>query len=493
MLETVLTVDLGGSALKACLFDIGGRALGRASEPLLFEEDAAGRSEQQPASWWDALSRVLSGISAGLGGRLGPVSAISVCGFTRTQIFIDAEGRVVRPAIGFRDTRAAGVAIEAAALPEVAAHPEARNLNGFHPLARLLWVMRYEPDLWASVRFVLEPKDYLAFRLTGRAASERVSQDRLISAFEDGAGSLAACLGVDVGILPDILAPWDVVGPVRGDLPEPFSQLAGARVFCGSNDTWAAVAGLGALRPRHAYCISGSSEVLGLLSDKPADAEGLVTLRWGEGLWHIGGPGQNGSNALAWIVDCLDAGKRPFAERLDALLNAPAAGQPLLFHPYLHGERTPFWDGNLRGAFLGLTARHGPGDMVRAVMQGVAFLNRLVLERAEAAAGIRAPELRIAGGGGRNADWNQIRADILGRPVVAASEPELGLIGCLAVARVGLGLDADVSVAAQAISPRPVRFEPDPGARERLNQLYMLFKETHEVVACASHRLAGMG
>jgi xylulokinase len=493
MLATVLTVDLGGSALKACLFDVEGRSLGVASEPLAFEEDRSGRSEQDPALWWHAFSRALAAISAAAGGNLGPISAISICGFTRTQIFIDAEGGIVRPAIGFRDTRAAEVALRAAALPEVAAHPEARGLNAFHPLARLLWVMRNEPGAWAAVRFVIEPKDYLAFRLTGRAAGERVSQDRLISAFEGGAGSLAARLGVEGGILPEILAPWDVIGTVRGDLPEPFSQLSGARVFCGSNDTWAAVAGLGALRPRHAYCISGSSEVLGLLSDEPASAEGLVTLSWGEGLWHIGGPGQNGSNALAWIVDCLDPGERPFAGRLDALLKLPDAGQPLLFHPYLHGERAPFWDGNLRAAFLGLTARHGPGDMVRAVMQGVAFLNRLVLERAEAAAGIRVPELRIAGGGGRNAAWNQIRADILGRPVVAASEPELGLIGCLAVARVGLGLDVDVSAAAQAISPRPVRFEPDPGTRERLNELYMLFKETHEVVARASHRLAGMG
>ncbi|MGN6467599.1 MAG: xylulokinase, partial [Rhizobiaceae bacterium] len=252
-------------------------------------------------------------------------------------------------------------------------------------------------------------------------------------------------------------------------------------------------AGLGALSPGNAYCISGSSEVLGLLSDKPAEAEGLVTLPWGDRLWHIGGPGQNGSNALAWIVDRLDSSDGPLAERLENLLKLPSIEQPLLFHPYLHGERTPFWDADLRGAFLGLTARHGAGDMVRAVMEGVAFLNRLVLERGEAAAGMKVAELRIAGGGGRNAAWNRIRADALGRPVVAASEPELGLVGCLAVARVGLGLDADLSAAAEAVSPPPVRFEPDLGRHEKLNRLYMLFKETHEVVANASHRLAALG
>ncbi len=483
MLTTVLAVDLGGSTLKARLSDVDGGVLAEASESVAFEEDQCGRSEQQPAVWWDAFSRVAASILETAGARAAAVSAISICGFTRTQVFVDARGNPTCPAIGFRDTRAG----------DVAAQSQAPELNAFHPLSRLLWLRENRPDAWAATTLILEPKDYLGLRLTGRAACERISQNWLISAFEGGSESLAARLGFRRDLLPQILRPWDVVGTVHGDLPGPLSRLAGARVFCGSNDTWTAVAGLGALRPGHAYCISGSSEVLGLLSRERVDAEGLVTLSWGEGLWHIGGPGQNGTSALAWVVDCLDPGTLPFAQRLDRLLGLPGNDLPLLFHPYLHGERTPFWDRDLRGAFLGLTAGHGPRDMVRAVMEGVAFLNRLVLERAEAATGLKVPDLRIAGGGARNATWNQIRADVLGRRVAAASEPELGLVGCLVTARVGLGLSADMAAAAEAVAPRMRCFEPDDGQHERLNRLYEIFRDTHEAVARASHRLASVG
>jgi xylulokinase len=343
------------------------------------------------------------------------------------------------------------------------------------------------------MRLVLEPKDYLNLRLTGQAATDRISQVWLISAFDGGSASLAASVGINRRPLPEIFAPWQEVGRVQTGLTGALAHLAGARVFCGCNDTWTAAVGLGALRVGHAYCISGSSEVLGLIAGTRVEAQGLMTLSWGDGLWHIGGPGQNGTNVLGWITDCLDPRPLPYIERLDALLALPTGDQPLVFHPFLNGERTPFWDPNLRGAFLGLTARHGPGDLVRATMEGVGFVNRLVLERAERAASISASEIRIAGGAARNAKWNQIRADILGRPLLASPEIELGLRGGLALARLGLGLDKDITAAADAVAPEFVRFEPNSDRQPYLDELYRLFRDAHEAIAKTSHRLAEIG
>lgn len=491
-MNAVLAVDLGGSSLKACLFGVDGHVLGQAREMLSFEEDASGRSEQWPALWWQAFGRAVSRLLAQVDTSALQVSAICICGFTRTQVFVDANGEPTHPAIGFRDTRAGDVAHRAALNPAIAEFPQASALDAFHPLSRLLWLRQNHPKAWADTCVVLEPKDYLVLRLTERFAADAVSQHWLRTAFAGGDASLATALGFDAGILPELRQPWDVVGKVRAGLPDALAPLANALVLCGCNDTWTAVAGMGALRADHAYCISGSSEVVGLLGNRQATAAGLVTLPWGDGLWHIGGPGQNGSNVLTWIVDCLLPGERPLAERLEVLLAQPVEPAPLLFYPYLHGERTPFWDADLRGAFLGLGARHGPGDMVRAVMEGIAFVNRIVLERAEDAAATTAQRLHIAGGGARNAVWNQIRANVLGRPVEASAARELGLVGCLAVARVGLGLNADVVAAAQAVAQPAVCFLPDARESERLERLYEVFRDTHDAMALASHKLSAL-
>jgi len=248
---------------------------------------------------------------------------------------------------------------------------------------------------------------------------------------------------------------------------------------------------MGALRPGRAYCISGSSEVFGLISDVELTAEGLVSIEWGRNIWQLGGPGQNGSNALAWIVDRLDRSDRPFARRLEDLLSQQqASNTPLIFHPFLHGERVPYWDKDLRAAFLGLGSEHGPADLVRAVMEGVAFVNRVVLERAEQAAGRHAEEVRIGGGGSRSTVWNQIRANVLGRPVLASPVAEMGLAGCLALARLGLGIDDSLTTAADAVSPQFARFDPDQAQRHQLDVLFSVFNETHDAVLRASYLLS---
>ncbi|MEQ8651655.1 MAG: FGGY family carbohydrate kinase [Kiloniellales bacterium] len=491
-MASVLAIDLGGSALKACLFDLEGRQLASTSHPLGFAEDK-GRSEQDPGVWWQALLEAATSLSAKAPDAFDSLTAIATCGFTRTQIFLDAGGKALRPAIGFRDSRAQALAEELCRLPGVERQREAKHLNGFHPLARLAWLQREEPEVWQATRLLLEPKDYLNLRLTGQAASDPVSQERLLRATAGGADSLAAAVGLESVPLPPLIAPTQEVGRVQQGLPQPLAKLAGARVYCGANDSWTAAAGLAALKPGRAYCLSGSSEVFGLLANTEAQAPGLIALLWGEGLWHLGGPGMNGANALDWIVNLLDPRALPSDERLESLLAAPCSGLPLLCHPYLLGERVPFWDPDLRASFIGLSARHQPGDLVRAVMEGVAFLNRLVLERAETASGQRTPAVRLAGGGSRNAAWNQIRANCLGRPLLVSSQGEMGLAGCLAVTRVGLGLDPDVVNAAEAIAGDLVTYDPDPAFQARADALYAVFKEMQESLAGASHRLARIG
>lgn len=203
-MPAVLAIDLGGSALKACVFDPEGAALARTSLPLAFEEAAGGRSEQDPEVWWQALLGAAARLAEEAPEGFDAVAAVAVCGFTRTQVLLDGEGRVLRPALGFRDARAQEVAEAARKRPALAGRPEARALNAFHPLARLLWVQRHEPAVWAATRLLLEPKDYLNYRLTGTAASDSISQHWLHEALFGGTGSLARAAGLERNPLPPL-------------------------------------------------------------------------------------------------------------------------------------------------------------------------------------------------------------------------------------------------------------------------------------------------
>jgi xylulokinase len=398
------------------------------------------------------------------------VAAIAVTAFTRSLVLADDAGRVLRPAILWSDTRAEAVlpALRAR-LPE--ADPETAQVNAFHPLARLARLAEAEPEVLARAAVALEPKDELNRRLTGIAASDRVSSARLAAS-----GALTAALGLPA-LLPKLHRPGEVMGQVRPGLPGALGALAGRPVLAGAHDSWAAVTGLGAMRPGIAYCISGTTEVLGLLHEAPAAAPGLLTVDW-DGLWQLGGPSQHGADALAWLRGCGVAAADP----------PPGDPVPILFLPSLDGERVPHWDPALRGAFLGLSRGHGAADLVRAVMQGVAFNNATVLARAEAATGRVAQEVRL-GGGGATPGWARIRADVLGRPVVLAEAAEPGLLGCAIAAFAAL--EGRPLGALQAEMARPAaRILPDPARHAACRRLHALFQAAEAAVAPISRALA---
>ncbi|ALM81819.1 FGGY-family carbohydrate kinase [Bordetella sp. N] len=545
-MSVVLACDLGGTSFRAALYDAQGQVWAEHALPSPGDGAgaASGHAEVDADEWWTILIGLADALARQDPARFAEIRGIAICGVTRTQILLDDAGRPLRAALTWRDTRAAAdIDALRARLPQD--HPELAQVNAFHPLARLDWLRRHEPAILARARCVLEPKDYLNFRLTGVRASDPVSMARLHAAAGEGgafadlsalapaamtlpAPSLLEAAGLDAGLLPPLLAPTDAVGAVVAGLPGALAQLAGVPVFCCANDTWAAVAGLGALRAGHAYNISGTTEVFGVIAQVPEHAvapraAGLMTVDWGDGLHQIGGPGQNGADTMAWLLSVLEGagfgqdqslgqgdGRSPaglpdrtpavpsataglgVAARIEALLAAPRDPQPLLFLPYLQGERVPYWDADLRGAFVGLNRRHGAGDLAWAVLEGVGFLNRLVLERGEAALGAPVTEIRFGGGAAANAAWCQVKADICGRPVSVGAAKEPGALGAAVVAWTGLGHFSSLAAAQQSVVREGRRYEPDPERQRHYDALYQQYRAAEAALAPISRSLAGM-
>jgi len=473
----VLTCDIGASRVKLAVIDAGGATLAAAGAPSDTPLGADGRSEVDPDLWWQAFTALADEIARAEPAAFARVRAVAVTGMTRTQVFLDHGGAPLGTAITWRDSSAGDAARRIAGQ---AGEP----VDAYHPAARLAAVEAADPDRLGAVACVLDPKDFVASRLTGRAASDPVSLARLVAV--TGPGRLDRFRR----LLPALLAPGSTIGHVRAGLPGALGHLAGVPVAMASHDTWTAVLGMGALEPGRGYVIAGTSEVTGLMSGHRADADGLLAVEWGEGLWQLGGPSLNGADVIPWLLrltgrgDAADPGAA-----LDTLLEGPFATRPVLFLPHLSGERVPHWDANLRGAFLGLDRAHGPSDLARAVLEGAALASGDIFARAEAATGAPARDIRIAGGGARSAAWNRIRADVYQRPlVVVAGEP--GLTGCAAIAFAALGRFASPMAAAPALARDHVTIAPRPQEAARAARLACLHAEALAATRGLSHALA---
>jgi xylulokinase len=337
---------------------------------------------------------------------------------------------------------------------------------------------------------VVDPKDFIASRLTGRIASDPISQARLVAAASSIDGpSLLSRLGLPETLVPDLLPPGRVIDRVR-ELSEPFNALAGKPVVMTSHDTWCGVLGLGALVPGRAYNVSGTTETFGVMTTQAFKAGGLMTVQWGDDLHQLGGPGQNGADVLTWLGTLIGADSQgEIAGKVARALAQPRHATPLIFLPYLSGERVPFWDADLRAAFLGLSREHHRGDLVWAALEGVAFLNRIVLSRAESAAGIAVDEVRLGGGAARIGAWAQIKADVLDRPISTVTAEEPGVLGAAIAGFVGLRTYDTLGEAQQLLVRAARRFEPRPHTRDFYDALSLLFAQAHEAAQPISHGL----
>jgi xylulokinase len=454
--DIILAVDLGAGSLRAAAVTPRGRVVVGAALPFALSHEQPGSSEIDPALWWRALGEAVGTVLDKLP-RASRIAGLCIAGLTRSQIFLDASGAVLRPAILFRDRRAAAEADEAARY--FTADNPAEAITAFHPLARIAWLARHEPALFDRVASVAEPKDYLNLRLTGRRAGDSVTYSRFDALSPTGRlpSVLRRCLDL---LEIERLAPWAALGPVACREP-PFDRLVGVPVFAGAMDAWASAVGAGAVGLGQAYDIAGTSEVVGLITSERRSVAGLVSLLWGENVHQIGGPTQAGADSARWCHEIfrLRGGLASAIERVGAL---PSSAERPLFLPYLAGERAPLWREDLRAAFHLVSRSHGPDDFLFAVLEGVAHAVRDIVARAATGSGETPRELRVCGGGARSDAWCRLKADITALPILRVAARETGLIGCAVAAAFGLGIYPSLAAASAAMAPVERRFTPQP-------------------------------
>jgi xylulokinase len=471
-------IDLGSSRVKLLALDEAGECLGISMASYPTESRRAGYAEQNPDRWWDALRLAMSELLARPALRGASVEALGMTGQMHGAVFLDAAGSAVRPALIWSDGRADAETAEIEKrIPRdelVACTGNRSNVSFTAP--KIMWVASHEAEIWDRTRWVVQPKDALRARLTGEIGGD-VSDASATLLFDLRARTwsddLCGRLGIDRARLAPLTESETSAGGLREDAARALGLPAGIAVAVGGADAPAAALGLGLAREEEAngtvlISLGTGGQVLAPVAEPKMDPEGRL-----HGLCHVV-PGQwcvmaailSAAASLDWVVRLLKPDDPNGArELLAAAAKAPAGSDGLLFLPYLRGERTPHFDPDARGALVGLRIGHGPAEVTRAVMEGVAFA---LAEGLDLMRGLGLePKAGVVAGGGVNRLWQQIIADVLNMPVALGATEHASARGAALLGAVAAGIAPST---ARSTWPLPVDtrvMEPDP-ARARL-------------------------
>jgi xylulokinase len=490
MKDVVIGLDIGTSSVKAAAFNQNGRLLFMANAPIALHSPEPGWAEQEPKDWWNAVCIVLKQIVKDV--LPEQVAALGLSGQCPGHVLVNSDHRSIGRAIIWRDERAVD---EAAWLGQHITPDQAARWVGTSaladatcPPARLLWLKKHRDEDFEQAVVVLQPKDYVALQLTGKLATDRHSAYCLVNPvsglYEQ---EYFDALGVSVDKMPPALRPTDVL-QVTLEASLQVGLEAGTPVVVGTIDAYCDNLAGGVSDLGRAVDVAGTSEIVSLAVDKKYEAEGVFPAELGDSIF-LCGPTQAGSDTLRWLSSSFysESSLAIDYQKMEAeARGAPAGCDHLVFLPYLNGERAPLWDSNARGAFIGLTFQHDRRHFTRAVYESIGFAIRHILEIAEKAAGRTAHELVVCGGGSRSDFWNQVKADILQRPVRPTGVTETGCLGAAILASVGTGIYPDLKVACNHMILFRNTLTPNPSLRSVYDANYHAYRSYYLAIQSLS-------
>ena len=463
-----LGIDTGTGGTRALLVDAGGREIAAVTAP--HEEIRMERplwAEQRPEDWAEAAVLAVQGVLAKSGVSGHDIRGVGLSGQMHGLVMLDDAGEVIRPSLIWCDQRSQPQvdAINVKLGREnILSHTANPVLTGF-TLPKLLWVRDHEPWHFERMRRMLLPKDYIRFRLTGEFAtdvSDASGTALLDVVHRRWSFAMADGLGLNREILPTVHESSDVTGTISAQAAALTGLAAGTPVVGGGGDQAASAVGNGIVSPGIVSCTLGTSGVVFAHTETAAyDPMGRVHTfcHAVRNKWHVMGVTQGAGLSLQWFRNQLAPGTS-YDTLMEEASRAPAGSQGLYWLPYLMGERTPHLDANARGGWIGLTAKHTRADLIRAVIEGVAYSQKDCLEIIEGL-GSAARTVRASGGGARSPLWRQILADIFNKRVATLATQEGSAYGAALLAMTGTGEFASVPEAcaatireAESINPR---------------------------------------
>jgi xylulokinase len=484
-----VAIDVSTTACKALAFDVHGDPVATARSPLSKASPEPGWQEQDPEAWWISVCEALTRLTA----QLSPedVVALGIAHQRETFGCFDQRDRPLRPAILWLDTRAAEQVKRLGS-------PEVHRISGKPPsttpsLYKLAWLAEHEPDVLQRTVMVADVHAYLVRRLTGRWVTSWASADPLgvldTRAFTY-APSLLDLIGIGEERFPTLAPPGTIVGELTTDAAHATGLPVGLPVVAGAGDGQCAGLGAAITEEGQAYLNLGTAVTLGRHATTYHTSLAFRTLSSPlAGSWTLESVITSGALSLAWFGrELMREDSEAVHRGLQEAASAVAPGSDgLLFLPYLTRAETPYWDDTARGAWVGLRERHGLAHMYRAILEGIAFEQRMLLRMMDAELGVVTHGIRAMGGGVQSDLWVQLLADILQQPVEVAPHAETTALGAaiLAAAAVAAGGGHDVAATAHRMSRgwRAVEPERDGPAFARYRQLGPVYERLYPALS----------
>lgn len=506
--QFVMGIDIGTSGCKTLLIDDKGHVVRRELEEYALSTPQPGWSEQNPEDWWQAVKITIQHLLKNFD-RLKDIKAIGLSGQMHGLVALDRGGTLLRPSILWNDQRTGKQCEEV--------HDKAGGVEGLLELTnnrmlpgytggKILWVREHEPQVYEKIWRILNPKDYIRYRLTGEYATEvsDASGTGLYNVRErDWSYRLLELLDIPKDWLPTCYESPEISGQVTNTVASELGLPAGLPIAGGGGDAVVQTTGTGLVEPGILGTTLGTAGIVAMALDRCYDnPEGKLQVFCNTmpNKWHTMGVTLAAGGSLRWFRDTLGGAEKEVSrwtgEEVYEILGREAAtsepgSEGLLFLPYLIGERCPHTDPQARGAFVGLTLRHNRCHIIRSVFEGVIFSLRDVAELIEEM-GVATTQIRTSGGGALSGLWRQIHADVFGSEVFTVSgSAEGGAYGAALVAGAGVGVWPNVEMAADVVKVE-TRNPPIPRDTEIYDRLFRLYQGLYSALKKSFDSISGI-
>lgn len=487
-MKYLLGIDFGGGASKATLLAEDGRVTAECSQEYPSYYPKPGWVEQNPEDWVGAIAANIRGILQKSAVRPEDIAALSLDAATHTAVVMDADFRVLRPAIYWTDTRSVKqVAFLKESYNDLIQEQSLHNPDTIWTLPQLLWIRENEPEVWGKIRRIVFAKDYVRHLLTGDFVTDHIEAagSMLYDCIRrDWSDALCAAAGIDRSFLPQLVDPETQAGTVTRTAAQFTGLVEGTPVLCGTTDTVMEVLAAGAVQPKDMTVKLATAGRICVITGTPFPDKNLVNYPHVQnGLWYPGTATKSCAASLRWYRDTFGGN---YSELDEGAAQIPAGAEGLLFHPYINGELTPYADPLLCGSFTGIRAGHTKAHFTRAVLEGVCFSLLDCLHVLDALNLEHGSEAAIIGGGGKSPLWRQITADVLGLTLREQKYTDSSF-GSAVLAGVTIGFWTSFQQALAAANQCLSVTEPDPQRHGEYAEIFKKYKAVQTALESIYH------
>jgi len=485
----IIAHDLGTSGCKAAITNLKGVVLATAEKRYPVQYHPDGGAEQDPEDWWNAIVETTHEMMAKVNVTPDQVAGMGMSAQMVGTLAVDAQGRALRPAMIWLDARSQE---EAAYLVK---KTKLDFIDGKAPSAKVRWIMKHEPEIYARTHKMLDCKDYIQCRMTGVFATDYTLASGT-TYFNPWAlqwwPEVLNAMELPMDKLPTAMASTDKVGELTEQAARELGLRPGIPVICGGGDIPCAVIGSGAISVGRTHLYLGTSAwIFAITNEFKLDAEGISPgVGCDRTTYALGGEMDNAGGCMKWFLENLITqadheaaaakGMSIYQYMDDLAAGVPPGSEGLLFLPWIWGERAPVNDENVRGGFINLGSNHTRAHMMRALLEGIGHHLRWVFSKIEAA-GVPQTEVHVIGGGATSEFWLQMLADITNKKMLQVEGPlDACARGAAMTAAVGLGFYKDFAEVEKVICLTGKEFSPDPEKRVLYDHGYAAFRYSYE-------------